>query len=177
MNKPCNTAILAFAVIICVSFFLPWVNVESQVIGSISKLISGKSQASLKTISGFQVPILANGPDAKLMITIIKIFNPAVKDADKKSWLIWGIPGLGVVLFGLALFLGKNKWVNLGMGILGVLIFAVVTYKIKTTNLDKVVLNIAIGPGLWAILWSYLGIGIVSLIRFGRLQSVKNAQS
>lgn len=175
MNKALNIAILIFVIMICISFFLPWVDVASQVVGSVSKLIIGNKQASLKTISGFQVPILANGPDAKLMITIIKLFNPAVTDADKKSWLIWGIPGLAVVLFALAVFLDKNKWANLGMGVLGVLIFAVATFKIMTTNLDKVVLNIAIGPGLWLTLWSYFGIGIISFIKFSKQQFIKGA--
>ena len=174
MSKALRVAMLIFAIIVCVSFFLPWVNVESSVAGSISKLISGTKQASLKTISGFQIPILANGPDAKLMITIIKIFNPAVTDADKKSWLIYGVPGLAAALFVLVLFLGENKWVNLGLGVLGVVIFTVATFKIKTTNLDKLVLNIAIAPGLWILLLSYLGIGVVNLLSFSKLHFAKN---
>jgi hypothetical protein len=174
MNKSLKISMLVFTIIICVSFFLPWVDVQSQAIGGISKFISGEKQASLKTISGFQVPILANGSDAKLMITIIKIFNPAITDADKKSWLIWCIPGLAVVLFILTLFLGKDKWVNLGVGIVGVAIFAVATFKILTTNLDKLVLNVSIAPGLWVLLYSYLGIGIIGLFRFYQLHFVKN---
>ena len=173
MNKICNILVLIFAIIICVSFFAPWVRVESPIAGGISKLISGTKQSALKEISGFQVPILANGPDAKFIISIIKLFNPEVTDADKKSWLIWGIPGLAVMLLLASLFLGKNKWVNLGIGILGILIFSVATYKIKTTNLDKLVLNIVIAPGLWLILWSYLAIGLTGLFRFSRQQFIK----
>lgn len=169
MGKTLRVMMLVFTIIICGSFFLPWVSIDSRVAGGISKLISGTKQASLKTISGFQVPILANGPDAKLMVTIIKIFNPTITDADKKSWLIYGIPGLAIALFVLVLFLGENKWVNLGLGILGIIIFAVATFKIKTTNLDKLVLNVVIAPGLWTILWSYFGIGIVNLFRFSKL--------
>jgi len=174
MNKICNISVLIFAIIICLSFFTPWVRVESRIAGGISKLVSGTKQSSLKEISGYQVPILANGPDAKFMISIIKLFNSAVTDADKKSWLIWGIPGLAVMLFLTSLFLGKNKWVNLGMGILGIAIFSVATYKIKTTDLDKFILNIAIAPGLWLILWSYLAIGLTGLFRFSRQQFIKN---
>ena len=168
MNKIGNLVVLVFAIIICVSFFLPWVSVESRIAGGISKFFSGEEKASLKTISGFQVPILANGPDAKIMISIIKIFNPGVTDADKKSWLIWGIPGLAVVLVLLILFLGRNKWVNLGIGIFGAAIFSVVTYQILKTNLDKFVMHVVITAGLWLTLWSYLGIGLVSLFRFSR---------
>lgn len=168
MSKLVKVAMLIFAVIICVSFFVPWVSIESRVTGGVSKLLTGTKQASLKTISGYQIPILANGPDAKLMISIIKLFNPAVTDADKKSWLVWGIPGLALGLFILVLFLGDNKWVNLGIGILGVSIFTIATYKIKTTDLDKYVLNVNIAPGLWIILWSYLGMGVVNLLNFSK---------
>lgn len=174
MNKTCNLVVLVFAIIICISFFLPWVSIESRIAGGISKLLTGEKQASLKTISGFQVPILANGPDAKLMISIIKLFNPGVSDADKKSWLIWGIPGLAVALVFLVSFLGKNKWVNLGVGVLGVAIFSVATYQILKTDLDKFVMHVVITAGLWLILWSYLGIGLVSFFRFSRQQLAKN---
>jgi len=173
MNKLLKAVMLVFVVIICVSFFTPWVNIDAQIPKGISRFIAQdkqiSKQASLKTISGFQVPIMVNGPDAKLMIRIIKIFNPSVTDVDKKSWLIWGIPGLAVALFVLILFLGKNKWVNLGIGILGVAIFAGVTFKLLTTNLDKVVLSVSIAPGLWVLLYAYLGIGVISLIGFCRL--------
>jgi hypothetical protein len=174
MDKLLKISVLVLAVIIFVAFFLPWVNVQSQVVGNVSKFIGGEKQSSLKTISGFQVPILSNGPDGKLMITIIKIFNPAVKDADKKSWLIWGIPGLAVALLILILFLGNNKWVNLGVGLLGVAIFSIAAFKIKTTNMDKVVMNVATSPGLWLTLWGYLIIGVVNLISFSKLQFFKN---
>jgi hypothetical protein len=148
--------------------------VESRIAGGISKFFSGEEKTSLKTISGFQVPILANGPDAKLMISIIKLFNPGVTDADKKSWLIWWIPGLAVALLLLILFLGKNKWVNLGVGVLGTAIFSVATYQLLKTNLDKFIMHVVIAAGLWFILWSYLGIGLVSLFRFSRQMFAKN---
>ncbi len=169
MDRILKLSIFVFAVVIFIAFFLPWVSVESQVAGKVSKFFSGEEQASLKKISGYEVPILANGKDAKLMISIIKIFNPSVTDADKKSWLIWGVPGLAVVIFLVVMFFGKNKWVNLGLGVLGIAIFAFATFKIKTTNLDKVVLNVNISPGLWIILWMYLGIGLMNLSAFSKL--------
>lgn len=166
MNKICNLAALFFAAVICVSFFLPWISVESRVAGGITRLISGKDDASLKKISGFQIPVLANGPDARLMIGIIKLFNPSVTDADKKSWLVWGIPGLSVVLAFLICFFGNNNWVDLGIGVLGAAIFSAVTFRILAINLDKFFMNVVIAPGLWMILWSYLGIGLAGFFKF-----------
>lgn len=157
---------VALAAVIVVSFFMPWVHVESQMIGSITKVLVGKRQAEIAGISGFDVPILANGPDARLMISIIKIFNPGVTDADKKSWLIWGVPIFAVLIFLAGLFLGNNKWFNLVIGIIGIAIFVVGVYKIKTTDLDKLVLNAKIGLGVWLTLCGYLGFGLLSAAGF-----------
>lgn len=157
---------LVFTIIIFVAFFLPWVHVESKMVGKITKVLTGKSQTEITNISGFSVPILANSPDARLAISIIKIFNPKVTNADKKSWLIWGVPIFAVVIFLLSLFLGKSRWFNLLIALIGIAIFAVGFYKIKTTDLDKLVLNAKIGSGLWLTLWGYLGLGLVGGINF-----------
>jgi hypothetical protein len=63
MNKIHYIAMLILAAVIVISFFLPWVSVESQAVGEFSKILTGKKQAVVANISGFQVPILANGPD------------------------------------------------------------------------------------------------------------------
>jgi len=174
MSKLYNMAMMALSVLVIIAFFLPWVSVKSEPVGIFSKILAGKKQAMIDNISAFQVPILANGPDAKLMLSVIRIFNPGVKDADKKSFLIWGIPFLAVVIFAVSCFFGGNKWVNLIIGILGAAIFIIAAYKIKTTNLNKLVLNIEMGPGLWLTLWSFLLMGATGFIRF--MTSVQKAK-
>ncbi|MFC1805216.1 hypothetical protein ACFLZ3_05275 [Candidatus Omnitrophota bacterium] len=157
---------LILSVVVFVSFFLPWVQVESQAVGAVAKAITGKKQASIAGISGFQVPVLANGPESRLMISIIKIFNPGITDADKKSFLIWVVPLLAAVMFLLFLKFGHNKWVNLGIGIVGCAIFLIATFKIMTTDLDKLVLNVRIGIGLWLVFFGYLGMGLLGVLDF-----------
>ena len=166
MSKLYNMAMLALAVLVIIAFFLPWVSVKSEQVGMFAKILTGKKQAMIDNISAFQVPILANGPDARFMLSVIKIFNPGVKDADKKSFLVWSIPFLAVVIFVVSCFFGGNKWVNLIIGVLGAAIFIAAAYKIKTTNLNKLVLNIKMGPGLWLTLWSFLLMGVLGFIRF-----------
>ena len=151
---------------IFISFFLPWVSVESPAAGKISEILTGKKQGAFYSISGYQVPILANSSESKLVISVIKLFNPGIKDADKKSWLIWAVPGLAVVMLALLWFWGRNKWLQLALGIIGVAIFAVATFKILTTNLDKMVLRVSIVYGLWALLTGYLLLGSVCLFNF-----------
>ena len=155
------------AAVIFISFFLPWVHVESQMIGGAVKLLTGARQTEIIGISGFAVPGLANGPDARMMLSIIKIFNPGVTNADKKSWLVWGVPIFAIAIFLLSLAC-KNKWFNLCIAAIGILIFLAGVYKIKTTDLDKLVLNARIGIGVWLTLYGYFGLGIVSAIRFAK---------
>ena len=164
MQKITLLVIILLAIVIFVSFFMPWVSLESKVImGVLTKTLMVERQAKLMSISGYDVPVMANGEDAKLMISIIKLFNPNVTGADKKSYLIWGIPILALAIAVANLFLGKNKWFSLGVGIFGLAIFAVAVFKIKTTDLDKLVMSASIGSGLWITLWGYLGIGLCAL--------------
>jgi len=166
MAKLYNTVMLALAVLVIAAFFMPWVTVKSEQVGMVSKILTGKKQAVIDNISAYQVPVMANGPDARLMMSVIKIFNPNVKDADKKSFLILGIPLLAVIIFVASYFLGNNKWANLIIGIIGAAIFIVAVYKIKTTDLDKLVLKIEMGLGLWLTLWSFLFMGVTGFMRF-----------
>jgi hypothetical protein len=152
--------------VIFVSFFLPWIKVESPAVGTISKILTGKEQAVISGISGYAVPVLANSEESRFMISVIKIFNPGIQNADKKSYLIWVVPGLAVVILVVKLFLDKNKWINLVIGLIGSLIFLVAVYKLNTTDLDKLVLKVSIAPGLWFILLAYLGIGLLCLANF-----------
>jgi len=156
--------IAALTVIIFLSFFLTWVSVQSEQVGMFSKLLTGKKQASIANISGFKVPILANGEDARLMISIIKIFNPNIKNADKKSYAVWLIPLLAIIICIVSYYYGGNKWVNIAFGLFGAGIFFIAFFKIKTTDLNKLVLNVKIGLGMWFILYSYLAIGIVHFV-------------
>lgn len=166
MDKLIKIGVAVLAVIIVVSFFLPWIAVEAPVIGGLTKVLTGKAQASISAVSGYDVPVLANGPDSRFMISVIQIFNPGVKDADKKSYLIWGVPILAIVLALLMWFSGENKWVSLAVGIIGVLIFIVGAYKISTTDFDKLVLRVRIAYGLWLVLVSYLIMGLLAAGNF-----------
>ena len=165
MDKLAKLVIITRCIVIIVAFFLPWVNVESQQAGSITKVLTGKRQGNIASISGIQIPMMANSDESRLLISIAKIFFPKVDNVDKKSFMVCLIPLLALLIIALNLTIGSNKLVQLGCAVLGVLIFAVAFFKIMTTDMDKLVLQINIGIGLWLILLSYLAIGMVSTIR------------
>jgi len=164
----------ALAAVVFFAFFLPWVAVESPQVGSITKLLTGKRQTLVDNISGFKVPIMANSTESRLMLSIIKIFNPGITNADKKSFLIWGVPIFALLLAVISLILGKNSWVNLALGITGIAIFAVAVFKISTTDLDKLVLKVIISSGLWLTFYGYLSMGLVAAVRFTQQLLEKN---
>jgi hypothetical protein len=169
MDKKLTMAMGILVGIILIAFFLPWVRVESSHVGTVSKLLTGKRQVAIAGMSGFQVPLMANSKESRLAISVIKIFAPKVKNADKKSFLIWFVPGLAVIMAVVCHILNKNKWVHLALGIIGCVLFMFALFKIMTTDLDKLVLNIKIASGLWLTLLGYLGIGIVQMISFVRM--------
>ena len=161
-----KTIALVAVIAVMAAFFMPWVEAESQMVGGISKILTGKHQASIAKISGFSVPIMANSSESRLAITVIRIFAPNVNNADKKSYLIWFVPLLAVFMLFISQAFEKIKWVHLGLGLLGLTVFAFATYKIKTTDMDKLVLNVKIAHGLWILLFGYLVIGLTELSVF-----------
>jgi uncharacterized membrane protein len=174
MEKIFKPALLILAAVIVLAFFLPWVSIESASrVGKITEMITRKAEKITKSFSGFNVPQLANSSESELAIFILRLFNPGIKYADKKSYLIWVIPILAVIIAGAMLFLDKNKWVNLAVALLGIMIFTVALYKIKTTDLNKLILKIDIAAGLWFTLLGYLGIGSACLGNFLNLSGKK----
>lgn len=169
-----RVAMLFFVLLVITAFFQPWVEVESfqggniQIgnikIANIPKINIGKDELFNRSISGYDVPVLANGPDARLIISIIKIFKPDVTDVGRKSYLVWTIPGLAALIFVLSIILAENKLANLIIGLAGGLIFMLAAYKISTVNLDKVVIAVRISSGIWMTIWGYLGMGLASAL-------------
>jgi hypothetical protein len=80
--------------------------------------------------------------------------------------LIWGVPIFAIAILLLSLLIGDNRWFNLAVAVIGILIFLAGVYKIKTTDLNKLVLNAKIGMGVWLTLCSYLGLGVVGAANF-----------
>jgi len=163
--------VFVFAAVVFIAFFLPWASVGTgSAVGRVAKLIQAEEkQAQFISISGFQVPVMANSKESKLMISVIKIFQPGITDADKKSYLIWAVPLMAVIMSLIARFFQNNKWVHLALAIIGILIFAVAVFKIATTGLDKALIKVNIEYGLWLVFIGYLGIGVLSAFNFLRL--------
>ena len=67
-----------FAISVIVSFFLPWISVNTQPVGKVTTVLISKDDASFTKISGFRIPILAGSEDVRLIVSIARIFNPSL---------------------------------------------------------------------------------------------------
>ena len=170
-------AIFALAAVIVISFLLPWAHVESKQVGTFTKVLTGQRQKNVASISGLQIPLMANGDGARLISSIAKIFNPSIENINIKSFLVIFIPLLALAMAACNYLYEKHPWANLAIAIIGILIFLVAVIKLATTDLDKMVLQIKIGLGMWAILISYLAIGVLATIRFIRLHKAQQPKA
>ena len=156
--------LLAGAVI--AAFFLPWIKVESKPLGIVTELLTGKYQATVETISGFKIPILANSEESRVIDNIARILKPDIQEVDKKSYLVWLVPILALIILVMALRYGTNELLNLLFAVVGCAIFAYSLHKLQTTDLDKLLFQVKLGSGGWLTLLAYLGIGILGFARF-----------
>lgn len=156
---------LVLAGSIFILFFITWIGVDSGPAEKVSRIFVKNIEVPVTEISGFEIPVMANGKDAKLMIKIAKIFYPDIEGVDKKSWFVWVVPILAQVFLIVALLLGKNKWIALILGFISIAIFVFALYKISITDLDKTVLHIRIAGGLWLTLFCFFTMGLLSLIK------------
>lgn len=164
MGKLIYGVLIVLVCLVVIAFFMPWVKLESTPLaGKFTKILVGKEAKVSESISAYQVPTMANTEDARLSITVIRILNPDIEDADKKVFLIWLVPFLAVGIIVTSLILRKNKWVHLAYAAIGIFIFAFGAYRITNLKLDRTFLDVTIGPGLWLTLWAYLGIGLCEL--------------
>ena len=166
-----NKVVTILVAVIVVSFFLPWVTVESSQVGTFAKILTGKRQNTIDQISGFQIPIRANSDASRLAITIIRFFAPDVKNADKKSFFVWLVPGLGLILLALWSYARKMDFVKILIGITGIAVFVFALFKITTTDMSKFLIEVKIAYGLWLTLYSFLGIGVLSFFSLAKSKS------
>ncbi len=152
------------SIIVIISFFLPWISIEQAQSSKFSNLITGEKQNSFD-IKGFDIPKIANSKNAHLIINIANLLKPGIKNIDKKSYLVWSIPLLALIILIITLGTIPSRWLNFLLGLIAITISCILIYKIKTTDFNKLVLQIKINRGLWYIIWAYLGIGILELLK------------
>lgn len=163
--KILNLIVFVASFFIIISFFLPWISIQSKGSGVLSSMFGKSDLGKVKTIKGYEIPRLANKKNSRVMIKVLEVFIGDFKDLDKKSIYIYIIPGITIIMILGSSFNKNYRLIALIFFILGCGIYFISLYKIYTTNLDFKMLKISIEEGIKYTQYSYLTIGIVGLIR------------
>lgn len=169
------------AIVIISSFFMPWAQLSASMTKVSKELTGGKflrelsritdaigkvgGDIQIKTsVSGYDIPSMANKKSSKVAISVIQGLLKDAKDADKKAALVFLLPIFAVVCVALAVIGLKNKLSVILMLIISGAISLGGLYRLKTLDLASLPVDITIEKGLWQTLYAYLFIFIVSII-------------
>lgn len=189
------TLIVVSAVVIVISFFMPWAKVNvsatkvsgelvSQASGPLSNApFAGKFIKGLKTttdvigalgdieiktaVSGYDIPTMINKKGSKAAISLGQILFKDAKDLDKKSLLVYLLPVFAIACIALAAFGLKSRIAVIAMLLLSAAISIGGFYNLMTVNLSSLVVQITIERGLWQTMHGFLAIAIISAIWIG----------
>ena len=184
-------SIIVCALIIIVSFFMPWARATvdaTKVAKNVADSASGKLQntsfggkfiqefnlatnaigdlGDIKmktTVSGYDIPIMMNKKSSHVAIQLAQILFKDTKDIDKKSMLVYLLPLFAIVCITLAMTGLKYKVSVIAAAIIGGAIGIGGLYKLMSTDISNLPVQISIESGLWQTMYGYLLICILSI--------------
>lgn len=184
-------SIIVCALLIIVSFFMPWAKATvnaTKVAKDLSDSASGKLQNTpfagkfLKqfdkatnaigdlgdievktTVSGYDIPTMTHKKSSHVAIQLAQILFKDAKDLDKKSMLVYLLPLFAIACIALAIIGLKYKVSVIAAAIIGGAIGIGGLYKLMSTDLSGLPVQISIENGLWQTMYGYLLICILSI--------------
>jgi hypothetical protein len=184
-------AIIVCAIIIIASFFMPWAratvnatkvannlaNPASSKLQNTSfgeKFVKGFNQATnaignlgdievKTTVSGYDIPAMTSKKSSHVAIQLAQLLFKDAKDLDKKSMLVYLLPLFAIACIALAVTGLKYKGSVITTAIIGGAIGIGGLYKLMSTDLSKLPVQISIENGLWLTMYGYLLICILSV--------------
>jgi len=150
--------------LIVVCFFLPWITAHSDAAAAIKGFFGKDDSAIIFKTSGAGIPKIANGPEAKQFIKVAGMIFGDVKNADVKSYLVWLIPLLALIIFVVSTKF-KGQWIaSAAIGAISTILSVGATFKIMLSDLDAILIRVQINTGLWLIFLAYFALGVVHLV-------------
>jgi hypothetical protein len=184
-------SIVVCAAIIIVSFFMPWARASvnaTKVAKNLADSASGKLQNTSfggkfvqglnqttnaignlgdieikTTVSGYDIPNLINKKSSNVAIQLAQVLFKDAKDLNKKSMLVYLLPLFAIACIILAVIGFKYKVSAIATALIGGAIGIGGLYKLMSTDLSKLPVQIAIENGLWQTMYGYLLICILSI--------------
>lgn len=188
MKKILSLAVYILALITVIGFMLPWATVATSVMGvskevtgsladtpfagkvmkevnAVTDAVSNVGDIELKSIvRGYQIPMMVNDKSSKVALSVAEIFFPEAEGLDWKSYLVYLLPGLGILCGILAFFSTVNRICIFIMTAIGAVLGTIGLYKLYTTDVSSLAVKINIQNGLWYTMYSFLLIGIAGIV-------------
>ena len=184
-------SVIVCAIIIIASFFMPWAratvsatkvakNVADSASGKLQntsfggKFVQGLNQTTNSignigdikvktTVSGYDIPTMINNKSSHVAIQLAQILFKDARDLDKKSMLVYLLPLFAIVCIALAIIGLRYKVSVMAAAIIGGAIGIGGLYKLMSTDLSNLPVQITIENGLWQTMYGYLLICILSI--------------
>jgi hypothetical protein len=165
-------SISIFSFVIVLSFFLPWFSVEQIQTGALKRVFTEEGVAILR-LSGFNIPLQANGDNSNIILNLAKLFSPGLREFADKSWLIWLLPLVALSINWLSKKFKNSLIFNLCIALFGFTASLTAGYQVMNLNLKNLICRVELSGWFWIILLSFFMIGVLGLLRFQYLTAKK----
>jgi hypothetical protein len=183
--------IIICALIIIVSFFMPWAratvnatkvakNMANSASGNLQdtpfggKFVQGLNQVTnaignlgdievKTTVSGYDIPTMTHKESSRVAIQLAQLLFKDAKDLDNKSMLVYLLPLFAIACIALAIMGLRYKAAIIAAALIGGAVGIGGLYKLITTDLSKLPVQISIENGLWLTMYGYLLICVLSV--------------
>lgn len=140
--------ILALGLLIW-AFFLPWMQVEASFFNKLANITSGRQKMVVHSLSGFDIPTVANSKDAKAVTQISQIFVKSSGKIGIKSYAVYVVPLWGILMFWIFVWAENKPWGNLLIALFSWGFSGFLAMKILLTNMDLILAKINFSYGFW----------------------------
>jgi len=115
------------------------------------------------TVSGVQIPQLANDNDAKLAMALIEMLTGERQHLGLKSYAVYALPGLALLLAAVVTLVAAPAAPIIVSG-LSAAVAAVGSFKLATVPTETLLVAAKIGPGLWLSMAAYAVLAVAALL-------------
>ena len=177
--------IILASIVILISFFMPWAKVSVSVVEASKQLtessrLPDKVVARLKqitytistfgdpevrmTVSGYKIPGMVNSQTSKVALSAVEILSKSTSGLDRKSYLVYLLPLLGIVCGILALAGLKNRACIIILLVISGIVGIAGFYNLSTADLASVAVKVDILSGLWNTIYAFLFIFLAGIV-------------
>ncbi len=114
-------------------------------------------------ISGFRIPLVANSRVSKNVMELVESFSKKKENVELKSWAVYALPGLAVLLGALLMRAPADLRIALPVAAAGLIVSIGGVLRLLTLDLTNDFVKVDFDYGLWLSLAVYFGLALTAL--------------